>query len=98
MKDLRRVARQYLWVVTTISVFVVVAIAVAAYILNQERFRWPWDNVMPSVRPQHPSFKDLICPSKYRTAGEDSCPSNLASASPFLDLSRSSRCSDVLVG
>jgi phospholipid/cholesterol/gamma-HCH transport system substrate-binding protein len=40
------VARQYLWVVTTIAVFAVVSMATAAYILDQQRFRWPWEDVM----------------------------------------------------
>src|SRR3954447_5969766 len=30
----------------TIAVFAVVSIATAGYILDQQRFRWPWDNVM----------------------------------------------------
>ena len=46
MKSLTSVARQHLWVVVTIAMFIVASAAIAAYILDQQRFRWPWDNVM----------------------------------------------------
>jgi phospholipid/cholesterol/gamma-HCH transport system substrate-binding protein len=45
MKELRRFARQYLWVVSTIVVFMLIAAGVAAYILDHQRLRWPWDDV-----------------------------------------------------
>jgi phospholipid/cholesterol/gamma-HCH transport system substrate-binding protein len=45
MKELRRFARMYWWVVSTIGVFIVIAAAVAAYILDHQRLRWPWENV-----------------------------------------------------
>ena len=41
-----RTLRQYLWVVTTLLAFVVVATVVAAYILDHQRLRWPWEQVM----------------------------------------------------
>src|SRR5215210_4484368 len=42
MRNLLKSLRQYLWVTVTIVVFIVVAAAVAGYILNNQRFRWPW--------------------------------------------------------
>jgi phospholipid/cholesterol/gamma-HCH transport system substrate-binding protein len=53
-RGLRSVARQYLWVVTTIAIFVIAAVATAAYILDHQRFRWPWDEVM-SIEVEFPS-------------------------------------------
>jgi phospholipid/cholesterol/gamma-HCH transport system substrate-binding protein len=47
-------ARQYLWVVVTIAMFMVASVAIAAYILNEQRFRWPWDNVI-SLQVEFPS-------------------------------------------
>jgi phospholipid/cholesterol/gamma-HCH transport system substrate-binding protein len=54
MRSLTSVARQYLWVVITILVFMLAAAGTAAYILDQQRFRWPWDNVM-SIDVEFPS-------------------------------------------
>jgi phospholipid/cholesterol/gamma-HCH transport system substrate-binding protein len=54
MKSLRSVARQYLWVVVTIAIFMISAIAIAAYLLDQQRFRWPWNDVM-SLQVEFPS-------------------------------------------
>jgi phospholipid/cholesterol/gamma-HCH transport system substrate-binding protein len=38
--------RQHLWVVATIAFFFVLSAAIAAYILDHQRFRWPWEEVM----------------------------------------------------
>ncbi len=54
MKSLTSVVRQYLWVVVTILVFMLAAAVTAAYILDQQRFRWPWDDVM-SLEVEFPS-------------------------------------------
>src|SRR3954469_12243500 len=54
MKSLRSVARQYLWVVVTIAIFMVSSVAIAAYLLDQQRFRWPWEDVM-SLEVEFPS-------------------------------------------
>ena len=43
---MKGVLRQYLWVVVTIACFFLLSAAVAGYILNQQRFRWPWKDVM----------------------------------------------------
>ena len=43
MRDLLKSLRQYLWVTTTIVVFMIVAAVVAAYILENQRLRWPWE-------------------------------------------------------
>ena len=54
MKSLTGVARQYLWVVVTIVVFVISSVAIAAYILDHQRLRWPWEKVM-SLQVEFPS-------------------------------------------
>jgi phospholipid/cholesterol/gamma-HCH transport system substrate-binding protein len=54
VKSLTSVARQYLWVVITILAFMLAAAVTAAYILDHQRFRWPWDDVM-SLDVEFPS-------------------------------------------
>ena len=41
-----KVIRRYLWVVVTIACFFVMSAVVAAYILDKQRLRWPWEEVM----------------------------------------------------
>jgi phospholipid/cholesterol/gamma-HCH transport system substrate-binding protein len=46
VRSFRSIVRQYLWVVVTIAVFALISVATAAYLLDQQRFRWPWEDVM----------------------------------------------------
>ena len=43
---LRMLLRQYAWVVTIVALYMVAASAVAAYILDNVRFRWPWTEIV----------------------------------------------------
>ena len=42
----RAILRQYAWVLAVIGLYMVAASAVAVYILDNVRFRWPWEEVM----------------------------------------------------
>jgi phospholipid/cholesterol/gamma-HCH transport system substrate-binding protein len=42
----RAILRQYAWVLVTVGLYMVAATAVAAYILDNVRFRWPWTDIM----------------------------------------------------
>jgi phospholipid/cholesterol/gamma-HCH transport system substrate-binding protein len=43
---LRSILRQYAWVLVVVALYMVAASAVAAYILDNVRFHWPWQEIM----------------------------------------------------